>query len=95
MSKIIASAAIRGAHVLVKKTEEMLERTIAEKGGTSPYRKDLPPPNIKEDEREQDKGKQIVLGTPYLIIFGSLILCHLSKQDTSGVFSPSNSLSGL
>ncbi|MEW6409296.1 MAG: acetyl-CoA decarbonylase/synthase complex subunit alpha/beta [Nitrospirota bacterium] len=32
MSKIIASAAIRGAHHLVKEAEEMLEKTIAEKG---------------------------------------------------------------
>jgi acetyl-CoA synthase len=32
MSKLIASAAIRGAHVLVKQAEEMLEKTIAEKG---------------------------------------------------------------
>ncbi|MEW6675130.1 MAG: acetyl-CoA decarbonylase/synthase complex subunit alpha/beta [Nitrospirota bacterium] len=32
MSKIIASAAIRGAHTLVKQAEEMLEKAIAEKG---------------------------------------------------------------
>src|SRR4030042_6447522 len=32
MSKIIASEAIRGAHILVKKAGEMLEKTIAEKG---------------------------------------------------------------
>jgi acetyl-CoA synthase len=32
MSKLIASAAIRGAHVLVKQAEEMLEKAIAEKG---------------------------------------------------------------
>lgn len=32
MSKVIASAAIRGAQVLVKRAEGMLERTIAEKG---------------------------------------------------------------
>jgi acetyl-CoA synthase len=32
MSKLIASAAIKGAHTLVKKAEEMLERVIAEKG---------------------------------------------------------------
>jgi len=32
MSKIIASAAIRAAHKLVKNAEEMLEKTIAEKG---------------------------------------------------------------
>ncbi len=32
MSKLIASAAIRGAHTLVKKAEEMLENTISEKG---------------------------------------------------------------
>jgi len=32
MSKLIASAAIRGAHVLVKQAEEMLENAIAEKG---------------------------------------------------------------
>lgn len=32
MSKLIASAAIRGSHTLVKQAEEMLEKTIAEKG---------------------------------------------------------------
>jgi acetyl-CoA synthase len=32
MSKFIASAAIRGANTLVKQAEEMLEKTIAEKG---------------------------------------------------------------
>ena len=32
MSKLIASAAIRGAHRLVKQAEEMLEKAIAEKG---------------------------------------------------------------
>jgi acetyl-CoA synthase len=32
MSKIIASAAIRGSHALVKQAEELLEKTIAEKG---------------------------------------------------------------
>jgi acetyl-CoA synthase len=32
MSKIIASAAIRAAHTLFKRAEEMLEKTIAEKG---------------------------------------------------------------
>jgi len=32
MSKLIASAAIRGSHILVKKSEEMLKNTIAEKG---------------------------------------------------------------
>lgn len=32
MSKLIASAAIRGAHTLVKKAEELLENTISEKG---------------------------------------------------------------
>jgi acetyl-CoA synthase len=32
MSKFIASAAIRGANTLVQRTEEMLEKTIAEKG---------------------------------------------------------------
>jgi len=32
MSKLIASAAIRGAHVLAKQAEEMLEKAIAEKG---------------------------------------------------------------
>jgi acetyl-CoA synthase len=32
MSKIIASAAIRGSHILVKKAGEMLEKAIAEKG---------------------------------------------------------------
>ncbi len=32
MSKLIASAAIRGAHTLVKKAEELLEKTISEKG---------------------------------------------------------------
>lgn len=34
MSKLIASAAIRGAHTLVKKAEEMLEKAITEKGET-------------------------------------------------------------
>jgi acetyl-CoA synthase len=32
MSKLIASAAIKGSHVLFKRAEEMLEKTIAEKG---------------------------------------------------------------
>ena len=32
MSKLIASAAIRGANKLVKQAEEMLEKAIAEKG---------------------------------------------------------------
>ena len=32
MSKLIASEAIRGAHILVKQAEEMLEKAIAEKG---------------------------------------------------------------
>ncbi|MEW6570071.1 MAG: acetyl-CoA decarbonylase/synthase complex subunit alpha/beta [Nitrospirota bacterium] len=32
MSKLIASSAIRGAHTLVKKAEDMLESTVAEKG---------------------------------------------------------------
>ena len=32
MSKLIASAAIRGSHILVKQAEEMLEKAIAEKG---------------------------------------------------------------
>ena len=32
MSKIIASAAIRASHMLVKRAEEMLEEAIAEKG---------------------------------------------------------------
>ncbi|NWF75725.1 MAG: CO dehydrogenase/CO-methylating acetyl-CoA synthase complex subunit beta [Nitrospirae bacterium] len=32
MSKLIASAAIRGAHLLVKKAEDMLEKNISEKG---------------------------------------------------------------
>jgi acetyl-CoA synthase len=32
MSKLIASAAIRGANLLVRQAEEMLEKTIAEKG---------------------------------------------------------------
>jgi acetyl-CoA synthase len=34
MSKFIASAAIRGAHILVKQAEEMLEKAFAEKGGS-------------------------------------------------------------
>jgi len=34
MSKLIASAAIKGAHILVRKAEEMLEKVIAEKGET-------------------------------------------------------------
>ncbi len=34
MSKLIASAAIKGAHTLVEKAEEMLEKAITEKGGT-------------------------------------------------------------
>jgi acetyl-CoA synthase len=34
MSKLIASAAIRGSHMLVKQAEEMLEKAIAEKGET-------------------------------------------------------------
>ena len=37
MSKIIASAAIRGAHHLVRQAEEMLAKTIAEKGGDTPF----------------------------------------------------------
>lgn len=32
MSKLIASAAIKGSHILVKRAEEMLEKTTAEKG---------------------------------------------------------------
>jgi acetyl-CoA synthase len=32
MSKLIASAAIRGSHILVKQSEEMLKNTIVEKG---------------------------------------------------------------
>ncbi len=32
MSKLIASAAIKGSHALIKQAEEMLEKTIAEKG---------------------------------------------------------------
>jgi acetyl-CoA synthase len=32
MSKLIASAAIEGAHVLVKQAEKMLEKAITEKG---------------------------------------------------------------
>jgi len=32
MSKLIASAAIRGSHILAKQAEEMLEKAIAEKG---------------------------------------------------------------
>ncbi|MEW6417946.1 MAG: acetyl-CoA decarbonylase/synthase complex subunit alpha/beta [Nitrospirota bacterium] len=32
MSKLIASAAIKGAHILVKKAEEMIEKVITEKG---------------------------------------------------------------
>jgi acetyl-CoA synthase len=32
MSKLIASAAIKGSHILVKESEEMLKNTIAEKG---------------------------------------------------------------
>jgi acetyl-CoA synthase len=32
MSKLIASAAIRGSHILVKQAEDMLEKAIAEKG---------------------------------------------------------------
>jgi acetyl-CoA synthase len=32
MSKLIASAAIRGSHILVKQSEQMLNNTIAEKG---------------------------------------------------------------
>lgn len=32
MSKLIASAAIKGSHALVKRAEEMLEKTVAEKG---------------------------------------------------------------
>jgi acetyl-CoA synthase len=34
MSKLIASAAIRGSHTLVKQAEEMLEKTITDKGET-------------------------------------------------------------
>jgi acetyl-CoA synthase len=37
MSKLIASAAIRGAHSLVRRADEMLEKTIAEKGGNTPF----------------------------------------------------------
>jgi acetyl-CoA synthase len=37
MSKLIASAAIRGAHRLVRQAEEMLAKTIAEKGGSTPF----------------------------------------------------------
>src|SRR5512137_1072534 len=37
MSKLIASAAIRGAHHLVRQAEEMLAKTIAEKGGHTPF----------------------------------------------------------
>jgi len=32
MSKLIASAAIRGAQTLVKQADELLQKTIAEKG---------------------------------------------------------------
>src|SRR4030065_2765624 len=32
MSKLIASSAIKGAHILVKEAEEMLEKAISEKG---------------------------------------------------------------
>src|SRR4030042_5727612 len=32
MSKLIASEAIRGAHILVKQAEEMLEKALSEKG---------------------------------------------------------------
>ena len=37
MSKLIASAAIRGANVLVKKAEEMLEKAISENGEQSSF----------------------------------------------------------
>jgi len=37
MSKVIASAAIRGAHALVIQAEEMLEKAIAEKGGNTSF----------------------------------------------------------
>lgn len=37
MSKLIASAAIRGAHKLVRQAEEMLEKAIAEKGAGFPF----------------------------------------------------------
>ncbi len=37
MSKLIASAAIRGAHKLVIQAEEMLEKAITEKGGGFPF----------------------------------------------------------
>ena len=37
MSKLIASAAIRGAHRLVRQAEEMLEKAIAEKGLSFPF----------------------------------------------------------
>ena len=37
MSKLIASAAIRGAHSLVRQADEMLEKTIAEKGENTPF----------------------------------------------------------
>ncbi|MFZ5907275.1 MAG: acetyl-CoA decarbonylase/synthase complex subunit alpha/beta [Nitrospirota bacterium] len=37
MSKVIASAAIRGARTLVMQAEGMIEKTIAEKGGTTPF----------------------------------------------------------
>jgi acetyl-CoA synthase len=37
MSKLIASAAIRGAHRLVMQAEEMLEKAIAEKGLSFPF----------------------------------------------------------
>lgn len=37
MSKLIASAAIRGAHRLVRQAEEMIEKAIAEKGLSFPF----------------------------------------------------------
>jgi len=37
MSKLIASAAIKGSHVLVRRAEEMLEKTISEKGESYPF----------------------------------------------------------
>ena len=37
MSKVIATAAISGARALVIQAEEMLEKTIAEKGGSTPF----------------------------------------------------------
>lgn len=37
MSKIIASAAIRGAHEIIQRAEDMLNKTIAEKGKDYPF----------------------------------------------------------